>query len=110
MSKRSARVLVDDMWEAMERVEQYTAKMSQEAFLRDLRTSDAVVRNLEIIGEAANQLPADFKQQHADVEWIKIVGLRHRIVHDYFDIDLQLVWQILQKDLPAFKAKLQRLR
>ena len=110
MSKRSARVLVDDMWEAMERVEQYTANMSQEAFLRDPRTSDAVVRNFEIIGEAANQLPADFKQQHADVEWIKIVGLRHRIVHDYFDIDLQLVWQILQKDLPTFKAKLQRLR
>ena len=67
------------------------------------------VRNLEIIGEAASRLPTEFVQQHADIAWEQIVGLRHRIVHDYFGIDLKLVWQILQHDLPAFQAQLAAL-
>jgi len=67
------------------------------------------VRNLEIIGEAAGRLPKEFTQQHTEIAWEQIVGLRHRIVHDYFGIDLKLVWQILQQDLPAFQAQLATL-
>lgn len=110
MSKRPIDILLEDMWEAVERIRQYTAGMSQEGFLQDQRTSDAVVRNLEIIGEAANRLPGDFKERHSDCEWEQIVGLRHRIVHDYFGIDLRIVWRIVQKDLPAFQVQLKPLR
>lgn len=69
-----------------------------------------MVRNLEIIGKAANRLPRDFKTQHSGIEWPKIIGLRHRIVHDYFNIDVEMVWEIIQKDLPLFKSKLSPIR
>ena len=110
MSKRPVQILLEDMGEAFERIQAYTKDMSQEAFNQDRRTSDAVVRNLEIIGEAASRLPSYFKQQHQNIEWEKIVGLRHRIVHDYFGVDLQIIWQILQSDLPAFHSMLRQLR
>ena len=84
--------------------------MNHEAFVKDDKTVDSVVRNLEIIGEAANRLPRDFKTQHSGIEWPKIIGLRHRIVHDYFNIDVEMVWEIIQRDLPLFKSKLSPIR
>jgi len=110
MSKRSVSLLLDDMWEAIERIERYTKGVAHETFTHDEKTIDAVARNLEIIGEAANRLPEEFKRQHPDIAWPQIVGLRHRIVHDYFGIDLRLVWEILQQDLPTLKAQLRQLR
>ena len=110
MSRRPVELLIDDIWEAIERIEMYTGGMSEDTFLADRRTSDAVVRNLEIIGEAASRLPSDFTQRHGTIEWAKVVGLRHRIVHDYFGIDLRIVWQILQRDLAGLKAQLKTLR
>lgn len=62
-----------------------------------------MVRNLEVIGEPANRLPGDFKKEHSDIEWAKIVGLRHRIVHEYFGVDLDIIWQIIRSDLPVFE-------
>ncbi|MGH7149054.1 MAG: HepT-like ribonuclease domain-containing protein [Planctomycetota bacterium] len=110
MSRRPAELLLADMWEAIEKIERYRAGLDRDAFQADEKTVDSVVRNLEVIGEAANRLPAEFKASHSDVEWTRIVGLRHRIVHDYFGIDLGIIWEVLQKDLPAFKQRLARLR
>ncbi len=109
MSKRPISLLLDDIREAIERAARYTAGMSFEAFAEDEKTIDAVVRNMEIIGEAANRLPDDFREQHSDIEWYKIVGLRNRIVHEYFGIDLQIIWQILERDLPALQVSLGRI-
>jgi len=109
MSKRSAILLIQDMLEAIAKIRRYTAGLTAETFPTDEKSVDAVVRNLEIIGEAANRLPEDFKAQHREVEWSKIIGLRNRIIHDYFGIDLQIVWQVLQRDLPAFNSALVRI-
>lgn len=109
MSKRSSILLIQDMLEAIEKIRRYTEGLTTETFPTDEKSVDAVVRNLEIIGEAANRLPEDFTVQHSEVEWSKIVGLRNRIVHDYFGLDLQIVWQILQRDLPAFNNALVRI-
>ena len=106
MSRRPVELLIEDILEAVEKVERYAEGMTQEAFENDDKTSDAVVRNLEIIGEAANRLPDDFKAKYPDIEWAKIVGLRHRIVHEYFGVDLDIIWHILQNDLPLFKKML----
>ena len=103
MSKRPVVLLVEDIWEAIEKIERYTSGMLRKSFEDDEKTTDAVVRNLEIIGEAANRLPDSFKGEHPEIEWIKIIGLRHRIVHDYFGVDLGIIWEIIQRDLPAFK-------
>ena len=110
MSKRSLELLVEDIWESIGKIERYTEGMTQEVFQSDEKTTDAVVRNLEIIGEAAGRLPKDFTDKHSKVEWVKIKGLRNRIVHEYFGVDIQIIWQILNKDLPAFKASLKSIR
>ncbi|MEW6143370.1 MAG: DUF86 domain-containing protein [Chloroflexota bacterium] len=110
MSKRPPHLLIEDIWEAIARIERYVAGMTAKAFLTDDKTSDAVARNLEIIGEAANRLSDNFKQEHQTIEWPKIVGLRHRIVHDYFGIDREIIWQIVREDLPKLKSKLRPLR
>ena len=96
--------------DAVNQIERYVTGLSRDAFTADRMITDAVVRNLEILGEAANRLPDDFKQRHADIPWPKIVGLRHRIVHDYFDVDLEIIWQIIQHELPPFKQQLDQLR
>ncbi len=106
MSNRPIRLLIDDMLDAIGRVEQYTKDFSYETFSSDQKTIDAVVRNLEIIGEAANRLPEEFKEKHSEIEWYKIVGLRHRIVHEYFGIDIQIIWQILKNDLTVLRKDL----
>lgn len=110
MSKRPVDLLLDDICEALDRIEQYISGMSFDVFSKDRKSVDAVVRNLEIIGEASNRLPADFKDSHSQIEWHKVVGLRHRIVHEYFGIDLQIVWQILQKDLPSLRQAISQIR
>jgi uncharacterized protein with HEPN domain len=91
MSRRPAALLIDDMLERIRRIERSVAGMDRESFLSNDTTIDAVVRNLTVIGEAANRLPHEFKDRHVDVPWHRIVGLRHRVVHDYFDVDLDLV-------------------
>ncbi len=110
MSKRPVDLLLDDICEAIDRIEQYISGMSFDVFSKDRKSVDAVVRNLEIIGEASNRLPADFKSSHSQIQWHKVVGLRHRIVHEYFGIDLQIVWQILQKDLPSLREPISQIR
>lgn len=110
MSKRPEKILIEDIWESIEKIDRYVSGMSADFFMHDDKTVDAVVRNLEIIGEAANRLPAQFKKHHGLIEWSKIVGLRHRIVHQYFGIDREIIWEIVASDLPVFKSQLERIR
>ena len=110
MSKRSVSLLIDDILESVEKIERYTEGMNQVSFQADEKTADAVVRNLEIIGEASTRLPQDFIDAHLQIEWVKIKGLRNRIVHEYFGVDLQIIWEILKKNLPSFKKSLVGIR
>ncbi|MBL7188011.1 MAG: DUF86 domain-containing protein [Phycisphaerae bacterium] len=109
MSERPVNLLLDDIRDSIDRIEQYTEAMSFETFASDQKSIDAVARNLRIIGEAASRLPDDFKEEHSGLEWQKIVGLRHRIVHDYFGIDIEIIWHILSKDLPELRQNLSQL-
>jgi uncharacterized protein with HEPN domain len=109
MSKRPVELLLDDILQAIGRIEQYIKDLSFEAFSKDQKSVDAVVRNLEIIGEAANRLPDEFKEKYRQIEWHKVVGLRHRIVHEYFGIDIEIIWQILHKDLPELRDALSQI-
>ena len=109
MSERSVSVLLDDIYEAIDKIERYITGMTAKDFMKDEKTADAVIRNLEIIGEAVNRLPDKFTSQHQNIEWRKIIGLRHRIVHEYFGVDLELVWQIIIHNLPVLKKDLPRI-
>ena len=92
MSKRDPKLLIEDIIESGSKVLDYIGDMDFESFLKDSKTVDAVIRNFEIIGEAANRLPEEFKDLHTSIDWHKIRGFRNRIVHDYMGIDYQIVW------------------
>jgi uncharacterized protein with HEPN domain len=109
MPKRDPGLLIEDMLAAIRKIERYTAGMDEELFRQDEKTVDAVVRNLEILGEATRQLPEDFAARHPDVSWRQIAGLRNRIVHDYFGLDLEMIWELTRRDLPQLQALLERL-
>ena len=109
MSERSPRLLIDDILASAAKIIRYTAGMSFEEFTLDEKTADAVARNFEIIGEAANRLPSNFKAEHPDIEWDRIRGFRNRIVHDYFGIDYSIVWQIVGQFLPELIEDLTKI-
>lgn len=106
MSKRSPELLIEDILEAARKIKEYTKDHTFESFSNDSKTIDAVIRNFEIIGEAANRIPIDFKEEYENIEWYRIIGFRNRIVHDYMGIDLSIVWNILEFFLPKLTADL----
>ena len=106
MSKRNAELLVEDILESCHKIMDYTTDISFEEFISDSKTIDAVVRNFEIIGEAANRLPDEFKDLHQNIDWYRIRGFRNKIVHDYIGIDYSIVWQIKETYLPQLMKDL----
>jgi uncharacterized protein with HEPN domain len=109
MSDRSPKLLIEDIIESGNKILQYTRDITFEQFLLDDKTKDAVIRNFEIIGEAANRLPGQFKKDNQQIDWLRIRGFRNRIVHDYFGIDFQIVWNILSDFLPVMIEDLKKL-
>lgn len=110
MSDRPVALLVADMLERIDRIARYMRGLDHDTFVEDERTIDAVVRGFEVIGEAARRLPLEFKARHGEIPWHQIAGLRNRIVHEYFDVDLELVWEIARTELPRLKVSLTRLQ
>jgi uncharacterized protein with HEPN domain len=96
MSKRDTILLLEDMLQSAQKIKKYTKGLDFDAFLSDDKTIDAVVRNFEIIGEAANRIDPDFRGSYPELEWKRIRGFRNRIVHDYFGIDYEIVWSIVE--------------
>ena len=109
MSKRSSSLLIEDIIESANKILDYTNNLSFEEFSKDGKTIDAVIRNFEIIGEAANRLSEDFKDEHSNIDWHRIRGFRNRIVHDYFGIDYSIVWEIKELFLPNLIVTLKSL-
>lgn len=109
MSKRAPNLLLIDILESIEKIKSYTSGYSFEEFINDSKTLDAVIRNFEIIGEAANRLSDDFKNTYNEIDWFRIRGFRNRIVHDYMGIDYQIVWIIIEKDISSLEAELRKI-
>jgi uncharacterized protein with HEPN domain len=109
MSKREVKLLLLDISEACEKIFRFTEKMSYSDFTSDDRTSDAVIRNLEVIGEAVNHLPELFISSHPEISWSKAIAVRNRIIHEYFGVDYSILWNILQNYLPEFYQSVKQL-
>ncbi|MFL0684717.1 MAG: DUF86 domain-containing protein [Algoriphagus aquaeductus] len=98
-----------DMKESAAKILKYTEGLTYDDFLRDDKTIDAVVRNFEIIGEASIRIEDDFKLDHPQIEWKKLRGFRNRIVHEYFGIDYEIVWSIIESDLEELIFQLEEI-
>ena len=103
---RDHNLFIQDILLAIERIESFIGGMDYDAFVADDKTLSAVVRKLEIIGEAVKQLPESFMQQHPTIPWKQIAGMRDKLIHFYFGVDPLLVWQTVQNRLPELKATL----
>jgi uncharacterized protein with HEPN domain len=107
--KRDFLVYIDDILNAMDQAEIFLAEMSYEQFENDLRTTYAVTRALEIVGEAARRLPPDLRHLYPDIPWKDMAGMRDRIIHGYDMVDLRIVWDVVKKDIPQIKPLIQQI-
>jgi uncharacterized protein with HEPN domain len=101
---------LDDSIEAARKIERYTAGLSYEEFCDDEKTVDAVLRNFEVIGEAAKNVPEDVQQEYPDVPWREMAGMRDKLIHGYMTIDLEIVWATVENDIPSLLTQLETVR
>lgn len=109
MSKRDVRLFILDMLEAIGKVQRYTEGITFEEFQANDMVVDAVVRNLEVIGEAARYIPEDLRNRYTGVDWRRVVGFRNIVVHEYFDVDPEIVWTIATQRLHDLKEVLEQM-
>ncbi|MCL4558948.1 MAG: DUF86 domain-containing protein [Deltaproteobacteria bacterium] len=106
MSKRDINLFISDILDSIGKIEAYTNKISYEQFIADEKTKDAVVRNLEIIGEAVKNIPDAVKDKYPAVNWRAATGMRDKLIHGYFGVSFFIVWETVKNDLPAFKSEI----
>lgn len=110
MSKRNPSLLIEDILESANRIILFTNDMTFEDFESDIKTIDAVVRNFEIIGEASNRLPDNFRELNETIDWQRIIGFRNKLIHDYVKVNNGIVWEIKNDYLPILIAELEKIK
>ncbi|MGI8785775.1 MAG: HepT-like ribonuclease domain-containing protein [Acidobacteriota bacterium] len=106
---RDYKVYLDDILESIAKIERYTEALSYEQFVDDELRVDAVIRNLEVVGEAAKKIPSSLRDAHSGVEWQRVAGLRDILIHEYFGVDLEIIWDIIQNKLPPLKDQIGKM-
>lgn len=109
ISGRDWKLRVDDILTCIEKIQKYTAGMTFEQFRDDLKTIDAVVRNFEIIGEAAGYIPESIQERFPDLAWLEMRGMRNIMIHEYFGISLPIIWHTIEHDLKPLSDGIKRL-
>ena len=104
--RKNYDVYFKDMVDAMQNIEEYTEGFNFKGLKDNKLIRDAVIRNLEVIGEAAKNIPEEIRDKHPEIKWREIAGLRDRLIHKYFEVDLEIVWDIIRNKLPELKTKI----
>ena len=108
--KRDIRVYLEDILESIEKIEEYTQAIDREDFLRKSQTQDAVLRRLEIIGEAVKHIPKRVRNNYPDIPWQQIAGMRDILIHEYFGVNLMRAWQVVTKDIFLLKTMVEKIK
>jgi len=103
------RVYLEDILGCIGNIEEYSKGISYAEFKKDQMRIDAVIRNLEIIGEAVKKLPDGFRKDYPDVEWAKIAGLRDILIHEYFGVNLEIIWDVVSNKIPDLKKSVKKM-
>ncbi|MBS3143365.1 DUF86 domain-containing protein [Candidatus Woesearchaeota archaeon] len=107
---RDLKLFIYNIMDSIENIESFLKEISKESFFKDRLRQSAVIRQLEVIGEATKNIPDSFRKKYPEIPWKKIVGLRDIIIHTYFEIDLDITWEIIKKDLPLLKKQVQNIK
>lgn len=106
---KSDKLFIIHILDAINRIESYTNNVSEQEFMTHFMIQDAVIRNIQIIGEASKKISQPLRDKYTGIEWRKIAGMRNKVIHEYFGIDLPLVWQVVKHDLPKLKSQITKL-
>ena len=107
--KRDYRLYIDDIIEAVEKIEKYVEGRTFDEFAHDSMIIDAVIRNFEIIGEATKHIPEEVRKRHAGIPWREMAGMRDKLAHEYFGVVLGIVWETIKKRLPELKVVIKQV-
>jgi len=107
--KRDPKIFLQDILDCIEKIESYVANLDRAGFEADSKTRDAVVRNIEIIGEAIKNLPPKLRLDHNQVEWKEIAGMRDILAHAYWDIDVELIWGVVKNDIRNLSDEVEKI-
>ena len=106
---RSIEVFIADILESLDKILEYTFDIDEKTFEGNTEKQDAVIRRLEIIGEAVKSIPFDFREKYPEIPWKQIAGMRDVVIHQYFGVTIGLIWRVVTKDVPTLKENIQRI-
>lgn len=109
MGKRGIKLYLVDIMESSQRIAEYTKDLTFENFAADQKTVDAVIKNFEIIGEAANNIPDEIIDQYSHINWLNMISMRNILVHEYWGTDLEIIWQTIQENIPQIRSWINEL-
>lgn len=107
--EKNPKIFLGHILESIAAIEGYATDQTLETFLESIKDQDAVIRRLEIIGEAVKNLQNDFRNKHPEIPWTKMAGMRDVLIHEYFIVDIPAVWDTVRDDLPILKTQLRKI-
>ena len=107
--KKDVKIFLNHILESIENIETFSKDITKNEFMNNRFNQNAIIRELEIIGEASRNIPDNFRKKHSDIIWKDIIGTRDKLIHNYFGVDLEIVWDIIKNDIPKLKAGIRNI-
>lgn len=99
-------IFIRHIMDSIKNINEFSRKLSKDKFMKERMRQNAIIRELEIIGEAVKNTPLNFRKKYPSIEWVKIAGLRDKIIHQYFGVDLEIIWRVVKEDIPELEGEI----